>query len=53
MNSAPSRFNDAKAAVAAISQLYETNTTALRVNTGPFGETIGDARPTLVRASQL
>jgi alkanesulfonate monooxygenase len=30
-----------------------TNTTALRVNTGPFGETIGDARPApLVRASQ-
>jgi alkanesulfonate monooxygenase len=29
-----------------------TNTTALRVNTGPFGETIGDERPTLVRASQ-
>ena len=28
-----------------------TNTTALRVNTGPFGETIGDARPTMVRAS--
>src|ERR1700744_613194 len=30
MNNAPRRFNDAKAAVAAISQLYETNTTALR-----------------------
>ena len=28
------------------------NATALRVNTGPFGETIGDERPTLVRASQ-